>query len=49
MFVCLDVFFFLKAGHKSIGTSYKVKRDLADGELKIENNKEVMKGKSPDC
>lgn len=48
MFVCLDVFK-KKTGHESIGTSYKVKRDLEDGELKIENNKEVMKGKSPDC
>lgn len=53
VYLCVCVlgclFFLKKTGHESIGTSYKAKRDLADGELKIENNKEVMKGKSPDC
>lgn len=34
-----------KTGHKSSGTLYEVKGVLADGEPKIENNKEVMKEK----
>lgn len=34
-----------KAGHKSLGTSLKVKGGLAGSDLKIENNKEAMKEK----
>lgn len=34
-----------KTGHKTSGTSYKVKGVLAEGEPEVENNKEVMKEK----
>lgn len=44
LYFCLDV-----VGHNSSGTLFKVKGAFADGEPKIENNKEVMKEKSPVC